>query len=538
MSLSLLPSQKTILMVSDDALFVYSMTQKGMRLVDTVPWDAADFEQNVASVIAQECGGKSVIILNDMVEQHYRKERVMKAGVGAMDRGAMLKRKLNVAFPNYPMRAAYPLKEKVAKIDNKSAADIYIFAAIPNTKQFLKVIGAVQKSLAPVSGFGLLPVESTDMVRALSKKLAKKGAPQAKWVVFIGQHKGGGLRQVVIKGDDLALTRMTPISDTQSDVLAWTTEVQQEFKATMSYLSRFGYQPEDGLDVILIGNKEAGSSFEAMLDQPCNFYALSVSDAASALGLNIGPQDDNRHADLLHAAWVAKKSKMLLPMKAQQLDTVSRPRQAAAAGAFILFVGAAFLAYQLFNVFTDMSSVYTDLDDAQKRASQLNSQFQREVKRKEDLGFEIRLVQSSIAVVDEFEKKNILVLQVMNGIGQALGKDMRVDRVLLSRPGGGVIAPVSINIDGSEEAKSPLFLGALQLTYPSTTNIDKGNQEVNDLRDRLVKTLPDHKVEVTKLLKDYEYVEEIVVETGDLEKENLKQDFIAEIKIEGPSEND
>jgi hypothetical protein len=48
--------------------------------------------------------------------------------------------------------------------------------------------------------------------------------------------------------------------------------------------------------------------------------------------------------------------------------------------------------------------------------------------------------------------------------------------------------------------------------------------------------LKDHKVEITKRLKDYEYVEEMVVETGDLERKDATQDFVAEITIKGPPE--
>lgn len=532
MTLSFLAPNRTVMLVTDEAAYIYATGARGARLVETVPWDAENFEQNIAGILKRDCGGKPVLIVNDMVEQHYRKEKVLKSGVGMMDKAGMLKRKLNVAFPSYPVKAAYPLKEKPPKGESKVAADIYIFAAVPDTRQLALTIGATSKSLVPVSGFCLLPIESSDMVKNLSLKLTKKGEPKCRWVLFIGQHKNGSLRQIVTKNGELALTRMTPIVESDNDTEAWANEVHQEFKATMSYLSRFGFQNEDGLHVIVMANESAGEAIEAKIEEPCKYTALTSVEAARVLNLPIGPQEDFRYADPLHAAWAGRKTKFILPMRAAQIDNVSKPRQTAMAASLVLLLGAAFLGYQSLSQLASMGSLSGDLDEARSRLSQLNVSYNKEVKRKEELGFDVRLVQSSIAVHDTLEKKNIKPLGLFQNIGKSLGRDLRFDRVILQRPEDNLVNTL---IDAATPATSPqLFDVTLQMTYPSTANIDKGNQEVSDLRGRLQSLLPGHTVEVTKFLKDYEYVEEIVVETGDLQKKDVTQDFVAEIKIKGP----
>jgi hypothetical protein len=532
MNLSFLAPNRTVMLVTDEAAYIYSTGARGVKLVETVPWDAENFEQNVGGILKKDCGGKPVLILNDMVEQHYRKEKVLKSGVGVMDKAGMLKRKLNVAFPNYPVKAAYPLKEKLPKGgDKKINADIYIFAAVPDTKQFSLTIGASNQSLVPISAFCLLPVEASDMVKTLSAKLTKKGEPKCRWVLFMGQHRNGSLRQVVTKNGELALTRMTPIVDSDSDVEVWATEVHQEFKATMSYLTRFGFQAEDGLHVIIMANESAGELIEGKIEEPCKYTALTSTEAARVLNVPMGPQDDARYADSLHAAWTGRKTKFILPMRAAAVDNVSRPRQMAMAASAVLLLGVAFLGYQLLTQISAVSQLHSDIDAANKSLSQLNVSYQKEVQRKEELGFDVRLVQSSIAVHDNLEETNIKPLSLFQNIGRALGRDLRFDRVILQKPVQTIITDI---VDAAQQQGSPLFEVTLQMTYPSTTNIDKGNQEVNDLRGRLESLLPNHKVEVTKLLKDYEYVEEVVVETGDLQKEDVNQDFIAELKIQGP----
>ena len=212
MGLSFLTPNRTVLLTSDDALYVYSVSSRGVKLVDVVPWGAQNFIDNVSNILAKDCAKRPVLMLNDMVEQHYRKERVLKSGVSSLDKQTMIKRRLSVAFGKYPVRAAMLLKEKIPKTKNQPASDIYIFAAIPESDSLNKTISAVKKSLASVAALCLLPVESSDMVRTLSQKLSKKGSKKATWSIFIGQHRSGNVRQVVTKNGELALTRMSPLA--------------------------------------------------------------------------------------------------------------------------------------------------------------------------------------------------------------------------------------------------------------------------------------------------------------------------------------
>ncbi len=533
MSLSFLSPSRTVLLLSDEALYIYTTSSKGVDLIETIPWGGENFQQNVANIISKDCGRKPILILNDMVEQHYRKERVVKKGVGMLDKQSLIKRKLNVAFPNYSVKAAYPLKERVTKKDAGPAADIFIFAAIPNSSQFQDTIAAAKISLASISGFCLLPVEASDMVGALSAKLSKAKKSNAEWSIFIGQHKSGGLRQIVTKNGDMALTRMTPIIDDESDSGAWADEVHQEFKATMSYLARFGYKAEDGLDVIVVANPDAGERLEALIEEECNFTAITVVQAARMLGVPIGNHKHVRYADTLHVAWAGRKTKFVLPMKAVQIDSVSKPRQAALAASFLLFCSAAFFSYQFMTVAFNVSETGADIDSRKNVQSQLNAQYQREVQRKEELGFDVRLVQSSIAVRDELERQRIKALDVFDGVGRALGKDLRIDKVTINRVEHKVQKDPFGQSQTSDEPRD-LFSATMQMTYPSTTDVDRGNKEVRDLRTRLERVLPGYRVVVSKFLKDYEYIEELVVETGDLNSINVQQDFIAEITIVAP----
>lgn len=533
MSAAFLPHNRTVLMISDEFLSVYAVGVRGVKLLESVPWGADNFVGSVAGIISKDCGKKPVLILNDVVEQHYRKERVIRSGVGFSDKSALLRRKLNVAFPGFPVRAAYPLKEKILKTDKQSAADIYIFAAVASTDQLTKTMAAAKSSLVSISGFCLLPVEASDMVGALAAKLPRKSKLKPRWVVLMGQHRSGGLRQVVTKNGELALTRMSPISDIAENPEGWTQDVYRELKATMSYLSRLGYDENEGLDIVVVADHSAKELLAGFVDEMCDLHVLTVMEAAQTLGLMIGRQDSLHFADPLHVAWIGRKRRLILPMKSSVVDEISKPRRVAAAVMTLLVLGAGVLGYQFVEKMASASSLGDEISTSEQQKNQLDVRYQQEVQRLQELGFDARLVQSAIAVHGQLDAENIKILDLVQGIGRAMGKDLRIDTLDVGRPRAANAVKKIIAVGAPKEAQ-PLFEARLRMTYPSTANVDEGNKEVSDLRDRLAAALAGHDVKVNKFLKDYEYTEGLVVEAGDLEKENIQQDFVAEILIIGP----
>ncbi len=541
MSFKLFYPKRTVLLMADDALYIYSASSKGAVLVETVPWDIEGFSENVARVLAKDCKGNPVLILNDMVEQHYRKERVLKRGVSIMDRKAFLERKLHVAYPSYPVKAALKLNEKIKEKDKAKQADNYIFAAVPDSHQFSSTIKSAKKSLASIASFCLLPVESTDMVKTLSDKCNRKKAAKNSWAIFIGQHKHEGLRQIVVKDGDLALTRMTPVSDMDEDTEKWASEVHQELLATMSYISRFGYSSEDSLTVMIIADASAGDVLAASLND-YNLYTMTAAEAAKMLSIPFYKGMDDRYADALHVMWAASKTKFILPMRATEVDKVSTPRRVAMFISLAMGLGCGVLGYMIYEAYEEITAVQEDIDNKNRRLTQLKLQYQKEVKRKEAMGFDVVLVQSSIEIYDELELKAINPLEIYNAIGLALGRDLRIDRISITREIPALDTRAStgsvVRGFGQQNLSGNLLVSSMQMTFPSTSNVDRGNQEVNSLAERAQRLLPDYNVAVTKRLKDYEYVEEIIVESGDLDRRNIEQDFVAEIRITKPLEED
>lgn len=538
-SIPFLSASRTVLLLCDEAMIIYEVSARSARLVRVIPWDTPDIEETVAEVISKECGGKPVMMLYDMVEQHYRKERIPK--VGPLDRANVVQRKLNVTFQNYVIRAALPLKEKGAK--SKEGGGLYLFAAVPSS-EFVKVsLGAVKRSLAPVAGFYLLPVESAGLVKSLSAKIAKKRQEKSRWSVFIGHHHSGGLRQVVTRDGELALSRITPVHDVGSNPEAWATEVAKEFKSTMSYLSRLGFKPDEGLDVIVISTPAAGEILAGLLETPCHFTHMTVQEAANMLNVPIGIHKSETYADPLHVAWAGRKNSFVMRMDSKDIQKIHRPRQAAMVAMLALICGLGYFSYQAFTTQAKIAEL-SESKEAQERAlSFVEADYQNEIEKKRAIGIDVEMLKGSLGAVNDLEDYNIDVLPLINDLAYGLGPGLTIDSIMLSSVGSDTQSPFRLEptdtgsyMPPAEEMSKPLEQMSITIKFAATIEPEVGNKEIEDLRLRLVRIMPDFDVNVVREVKDLSYRAGMSGESGIDPTVQRTEDYVAELIITRKSE--
>ncbi len=545
MALTFLSPARTVLLIGDEALSVYNVNFKAAKLIESVPWQADDFNERVVRMIRSDCGGKPALLINDMTDQHFKGgQRLPKISV--MDKAKVLERKLQVAFPSYPVRGALPLKqgrkdrqEPAKGPDGKPVAggDLYLFAAVPLSEPITKTMEVVRQSMVSIAGLVLLPIEAADMVAALSARLGGKDRQPSRWCIFIGQHRGGALRQVITRNGQLAMTRMTPVAETD-DPAQWAGDVAQEIKATISYLSRFGYSPNDGTDLIVVAAPEGGGALKEKIDIPCNYMSFTVGEAARVLGTSIGLQEDQRYADPLHAAWIGRKAKFVLPMQAQALSNVLRPRQYAAAAMFLLILGAGYLSWQALQQMQTMMSTRGDLQDQQGQLARAKADQEVEIKRMAALGFDVKLIKAAINTYDSLHKNAMQPLTAIKKIGAALGNELRLSSLIIEMVDGAQGPdqgnPMAYTPDGQPRTDGPRdMLATLVLNFPATIEPGVGVNEVNGLQGRLQTAFPGYKVSVTRQVAGMDYTANTSGQVGVVDPKAANQDYVAELQIRG-----
>lgn len=556
MSASFLSPSRTVLLIGDEALYIYKINFKGAVLVDRVPWQADDFEDICTELIRKDCGGRPVLILNNMTDQHYKGGQKMPQ-VGPLDKFSVMRRRLHIAFPNHPIRGALPMQTGNEKKINftlskpqKTEMKQYLFAALPMSEQIVKTLEAVKKSMVYVTGLYLLPVESSNMVRLFSEKLAgKKGTP-SRWTIFIGQHHDGALRQVITRDGQLAMTRMTHIVDSDEDPKRWAEEVNQEFNSTVGYLSRFGYSSRESTDIFVIANQQAGQILEDLIEMQANFRAMTVNQAAGFIGQKIGVQEDGRYADPLHIGWIGRKSRFLMPMDAAEVKKIHRPRQAIAAAIFLLFLGGGYLGWESYNAFSKNMEL-TEKQEKQSRQLAMAQQDEENAKKQlEEVGFDINQINGVINTYKKLEGQKLYLLTFLDKLKQALGEDLVLDSIDIvrleeddnqdsnarnRRRGRRPAATQSATetISGSNRLQA-----TLSLSFPPPLTREIGIREVDLLSNRLRDVLPDYEVILEKQVARPDYQQNVsgVIGEGKSAREIVEEDdYKAEVIVKGPN---
>ena len=525
-----------MLILGDEGLQILSVSGLRVKFVDCVPWETAEFEATVFNKIKKDCRNKPVIILNDMVEQHYRKERIPKVSV--MDRANVLKRRLNVAFPNYQIRSALKLSNKSIPISTGDGGVLsggaYLFAAIPNSSQVQKTVEAVRLSGAPIVGLYLLPVEGASLVRALKAKLVKGSKNKSGWTIFVGQHHNGGLRQIVIRDGELALTRLSPVVDTDIEPELWVKEVSAELDSTMSYLSRFGYTTGDGLNIIIIANDATHDLLEQTIRLECDLHVLTSKRAASMLGVSIGRHDDLRYADILHAAFLAKKNKFALPMLAPAITRLTKPRRMASFIILGLLLAFGVLGFLTFKNWASYIQTNDQLIVSTQQNKMVKQEYKTELDKQKRLGFDFLFVNNAIEIYEGLEKNKVSPLPLFRDIGRSLGADIHLDQVVVSAVEEEINDPQAdlyYNPDAQPTVVT-LMNVVMTISFPSSIDPDIGAQKVLELEQKLSTDLPDYDVRIIKQVADLSYTGNFVGESGQSRNpEGAPEEYTAEIEV-------
>lgn len=536
---------RTVLCLLDDALYVYRSNLIGQtQFVQSIDWHDETFVQSLIDCIDNKCKSAPVILLHDMIEQYYRKERVYTVGVGSLDKSMMVSRKLSMVFPSYSVRAYVPVKDTLSKDSKKNKSDVYLFMAIASSKHLSLVSNTLKICEAHFLGLGLLPYESVSLVDALINKIkvqsksqdTDKDKDKGQWNLFLGQQRNGNLRQIVIKNGEIALTRMTslPVGDDLSDA-QWSANVVKEMQATMNYLGRLGFRASDGLNIILVSDETKASSFLKMLDGDVSFYHLTQQKAAELAGVKVSDEEKSYHADCLHVGWIAKKLVLSAALPFVAMERVSQARWVVSGLSLVLICAAIFLASNIVGSYASVQSLKSGYDRKNQQLRTLQIKYNKETDKLASLGIDLPLVQSSSFIYKHLELGNPDILHVMQVISNALD-----GRHVLEHVSFGVNAAV-LNVGDKAILKQNKHIIDTQrsvrtysinfsIRYDGDFSAKDVNAELRSIALLIQKELEGHSVEIVKFLQENTYQSSLVVNE---QKDQSKNYNIAELVIRG-----
>lgn len=199
------------------------------------------------------------------------------------------------------------------------------------------------------------------------------------------------------------------------------------------------------------------------------------------------------------------------------------------------------MSWQLMSNTQTWLEMRDNLNNQKRMQKTVEAQYQTELDRMKALGFDIKLIQSSLKTFKSLEADGIHPLPLFKAIGQSLGPELRLDKVVMRRKGNstlGLPAPdPALASSPPNPATAPSSLEAiLTLSFPPTLDPEVGVKQVNDLSRRISTALPQgYNVAVSKQVADLIYTENTAGEAGTAkDKDAKKEDYKAEITIKGP----
>lgn len=523
---------KSVLIIGEEMLVLYASSGGKAKRVASIAWNEDNLVDRLAHMLVHNGKRRPVHILYDMLEQQYKKELVPQLSI--LDKSRYIDRKLKVVYPSNPMRAAYFLKGEAEEALREGkrrvnvAGNPYIFASVPDLPQLRHVYEALKKSELTIIGFGLLPIEGASMLAKISQAL-RNGPNAPKWAVMLAQHESGGLRQIVIKNGELALTRLTGLAASPDDDEEWGAEVGQEFKSTLSYLLRFGYTPDQGIDIYIVhGSDRAAEAFRREINIEANLVCKSMDQFSRIAGLRVASSHGSYSGDALHAAWASKVRGLRLPMKSlafgRMVDTRRAAQKLSAGLMLLILAGAGYAAY----LYQDAARARAEVAREQRHYAELQSQISSREEGLVKIDKDTDTILRILDVYESLEKNGVSSFRLANAISTALNQvDLKLDKLIMAVPekeeGDAEAAEMMMIMDGmtSEDGSAEITQKikpadvdiTLEVSFPTGINPEEGVRKINAFKASLEDVLAGYDIQITQqvanLTKEADFSEDL-----------------------------
>jgi hypothetical protein len=268
--------------------------------------DPAMAQEELGEALAEDPKGRLSVIV-DTLDQSSKEEEIPRVGI--LDRRKVLARHINMAFPGANLRGARLVAETAKKTLIYEFASVPLDGRIPGWMDFVASLPNEKGNVHAIAS------ENVNILSALAPKDAPVEPGQNHWRHLIGVNVTGGLRQIIEKNGRLSLTRLTQAPPPETLPADFADMIIRDFKATITYIRRLGYQVGEPLDLVVLTTAANKAVLENLdWDGARSVTVYTPYEAGIVLGLGSIGREDQAYCDVLHAAWFASRRKSVLPL--------------------------------------------------------------------------------------------------------------------------------------------------------------------------------------------------------------------------------
>ncbi len=413
-----------------------------------------------------------VTVLLDVADINFRRETVPL--VGLLDRAKVLKRRLDFIFPEVEVRGALPLAAAPAGPGGGRREQPHLFAAVANSGEWARWRDWLKGLANPVSAMGLLPLDLVELALALRDPDPDTPDGEEPWTLLVLQHWTGGIRQVVLKGKELVLTRMTPAA-----MVAAGLGIAGELRATLGYLARLGFSGRAGIQVVGVGPTAWEESLESSGLPISRVSILGRAAAAARLGVALPDMApycaaaEGDQADALSLAWAARRATPGLDLLPAAWRRQGQAESGAKAATALLAAGLGATAWLAAQDALELWRLGGETEAVQAELSSLGTQ--REEKLSALVGSAIlpRFADAATRFAGTWGERPRDPSGTLDLLLKALPPDLRVDGLDWTAPEAGPAwLELRLRLDGRLTPRAALeqtraVTGALSGTFPA-----------------------------------------------------------------------
>jgi len=440
----------------------------------------------------------TIVVIADVLEQMFREDTVPRVGI--FDRSKIVKRRLDLTFPNEVLKAALPARRK------RGAPQGVLFTALPMSELLGRWVTFLDEFPNPARGFYMLPLE----VVGLAAKLApsSEGETRKVWRALISQEAASGFRQVFELGGKMIVTRLTQRAAQPLTADAEAMLIERELRSSISYVKRLGFSDADRLDVVLLADPAVCRSVDER-DLPATTVTVYTPyQAGVLLGLGEVGREDSPFADVLLGLWVAAKKRPLLTLPTRKIFEQNRMNSIIRWSAGVTAALTLLALYYTGSLVTALTTGGADIGRFQSEIDGANATLAAELGRMKNYPIPLDELSGVATSQERLEAQEVDLVKIMRTISGALGPDARATNIAYETTVPTGAAPARPRAGAKTAGMPPMppvsYLIHLKVRIApqagqATTDSEASARQAKALLARLIAAFPGLAVEATDM---------------------------------------
>jgi hypothetical protein len=387
-------TKKFILIVGDEgAILVFMQGAKVIRRLFAPSARPAHSEAMVELMKANPLAPVSMLM--DVMDQQYVPQAFPP--VSSLSVGGLVKRRLDRDFQADDFKGALPIGRDAAGRKEWR----FLLTALAKTPLVSEWLDCVIELPNELKGIYLVPIEGLAYIAQLGHAF-NEGTPSS-WQLLFSHNKVSGFRQVVLRNNKLAFTRVSQaIDDAIPAVIAG--NIEQEIINTIEYLRRLELSSNADIDATVIVSQDVIDTLDLKRFGFARACAVTPMAVSEKLGLEQAALSADRFGDVVMAAAFAVQKKQVLRFSNAYIDKLAKlykVRIALRAGAALLVVVLLGLSGM---VVADMLGDYARIREVNEKAPKIKADLAAKKKSVGNLDKDIAFKAAVVAAHDAYVK--------------------------------------------------------------------------------------------------------------------------------------